>query len=266
MHQAITQSAFHSWSTHSNSAAFSPDIGYFILWKDPNYGQPLHLDCCQQHDWVILCTKRVKWCTKHLFLWGCTQSLKQKGLVNKTSWWPYHDTPRRKVWLCWPCYIIHPPHHSHWDHCYGNERMTGYTINIDYSAASIWRWISSVVVLTEKVDSRAMASVLFIDFTVVRQSVTLQQTTPISTVLFQHPKTLANTDFLCDWMIFSHIYFFQFEKIHPPLTDSLFQLAPSACLLVSFHMTYTFPGSGLPPPDCQINMKTTLHIFIYLFI
>lgn len=42
-----------------------------------------------------------------------------------------------------------------------------------------------MMALTEKVDSKVMASVLFIDFTVVRQSVTLKQGNPFSTALFK---------------------------------------------------------------------------------
>lgn len=41
------------------------------------------------------------------------------------------------------------------------------------------------VLLTEKVDSKVMASVLFIDFTVVRQSVTLKQTISVSKVNYK---------------------------------------------------------------------------------
>lgn len=42
-----------------------------------------------------------------------------------------------------------------------------------------------VAVLTEKVDSRVIASVLFMDFTVVRESVTLKHTNLIRTALFK---------------------------------------------------------------------------------
>lgn len=53
-------------------------------------------------------------------------------------------------------------------------------------------------------------------------------------------------------------FYLQIDELHSPLTDSPFQRAPLVCLLVSSHMTYMFPGSALPPPDCQIHMKKIL--------
>lgn len=47
-----------------------------------------------------------------------------------------------------------------------------------------------------------------------------------------------------------------------PLTGSLFQLAPSEGLLVSFHRTCMFPGNVLPPLDCQFNMKRVLGMLL----
>lgn len=120
-------------------------------------------------------------------------------------------------------------------------------------------WVHSLadrrgVGLTEKVDSRVMASVLFTDFTVVKQSVTLKKR--LWLMLSQLWQALW-----LPYILFNYVKsFFVNVKVESPVIGNSFPLVPSEGLLVSFHKIYMSPGSGQLLLDCQINIKKGLNI------
>lgn len=132
---------------------------------------------------------------QHPFLWGCadveSQSLQQKLVTTftmlKVSDWGFlvcqasshkeslamQNLLRTSPFWSFPLKIM-----VHNIKC--NDRINlVYTIKLTCLCSHNDSKRASRSRLTEKVDSKVMASVLFIDFTVVRQSVTLKQTTQL---------------------------------------------------------------------------------------